>query len=206
MVRLDPHTKGSGFREGSVIHLDDDEDEDAKIRESTAGKNSRTTAKMQRTYSLPLINPHPSLHHSSSADESDHSDVPPNVSTIRNTHKLDLDIQLENNTAVEGSHLHGQILLHNREDLLIGSAKIRVVGFEAISYDRHTFYQYSAPLESASSMFDHHFASQRNRDGFRFAKEGRHTIPFSFHLPQSGGAKGSVTTRARVNVRYIVLV
>lgn len=203
MVRLEPHTKGSGFREGSIIHLDDD---DSRTRTSIAKKDSRETTKMQRTHSLPLINPHPVLNACSSADESDHSDVPPNVSSIRNTNKLDLDIQLENNTAVEGSHLHGQIFLHNREDLLIGSAKIRVVGFEAISYDRHTFYQHSAPLESASPMFDQHFATQGNRDGFRLAKEGRHIIPFSFHLPRSGGAKGSVTTRSRVNVRYIILV
>lgn len=204
MVRLDPHGKGSGFKEGSVIQFDNHYHDEGTL------KSSKVSQPRKRSGSLSLLNPHQRL-----ATPTDDSETPldatPNLSfsSINSSQPLELDIILDNNTSVEGSFLNGYITIRiskRKAGLRLGSAKIRVVGFEAVPHDRHTFYQHSAPLEAVSPTLGSIFSSPPNREGFKEIGEGKHQIPFSFPLPRLLGAKGSVISRSRVNVRYIVLV
>lgn len=204
MVRLNLHGKGSGFEEGSMIHFDDD-----STSTHTAANNAPP---LKRSSSLSLLNPHQMSANPKRACDSEASiDSPTTLSytSRKSSQPLELDLILENNTAVEGSSLNGYIIIKaskKASSFLVGPAKIRIIGFEAISYDRHTFYQHSAPLESASPSLNSIFCSSSNKDEFKQIKEGMHRIPFSFYLPRLLGAKGSVVSRSRVNVRYIALV
>jgi hypothetical protein len=125
---------------------------------------------------------------------------------------LELDIHLQNSTAVEGSSLDGIIVFKvsktRKKDspIRIGSAKLRVIGFEANSNDRHTFYRHSARLEYAAPSFRTLFRPSSDLDEYRVAPAGTYTVPFSLMLPRASGAKGSVIGRASVSVRYIILM
>lgn len=203
MVRLDFQGKGSGFEEGSVIQFNDDNFEDTL-------KLTRNKQPLKRSGSLSLLNPHREKgmqdYDSEASVESS-----PNISFSSRNHSqpLDLDLVLESSTAVEGSSLNGHITIKASKDvpnLLVGPAKIRVVGFEAVPHDRHTFYQHSAPLEATCPSLNTIFLATSDREVFKKIKPGKHQIPFSFHLPRLLGAKGSVTSHSRLSVRYIVLV
>lgn len=125
--------------------------------------------------------------------------------------RLELDIALESGVLVEGGLLRGWLEVKVRKPgkkeppLAIGGAKLRVVGFEAISNDRHTFYQHTQPLEAVSSTSHFLYQTTTDNEGFREAQVGIHTIPFALPLPIGGGAKGPLVGRSTVSVRYIIL-
>lgn len=166
----------------------------------------RPQSRSQATLVVPSRSPYP--------DDSDSDDIVSGVSnsSFRPHYPLELDLHLQNNTAVEGGTLDGTVLLKvskprkNAQPLRIGPAKLRVIGFEAISSDRHTFYQFSQPLEVAAPSYRTLFPPAPDLAGFGTAREGQYTIPFSLRLPQSAGAKGTVIGRTSVSVRYIILV
>lgn len=134
------------------------------------------------------------------------------LSPGRSSAPLELDIHLQNNTAVEGSYLDGTIILKvtklRKKDpsIRIGSSKIRLVGFEATNADRHTFYQHTVPLQQAAPSFRTLFRPSSDLDDFRAAQAGTYFAPFSLILPRSSGAKGSVVGRTSVSIGYIILV
>jgi hypothetical protein len=209
MVRINLHDPVSGFKEGSVIHLDDDE-----LVEPKQDYTSRRYLGLVRSRSTSHLLPHRKYFIEQSTNHSDSdsaSELASNasLSSLNNSQLLELDLQLENNTVVEGSSLNGWITIRSRKTspiLLIGSPKIRVIGFEAVSSARHTFFHHSSLLELASPSFGNIFTSSPQVDGFKEIRGGKHTIPFSLIIPRSLGAKGSVTTRSHINIRYIILV
>lgn len=209
MVAINIHDHVSGFKEGSVIHLDDEE----TIQPKQGSSSRRPIGSVRsRSASHLILHQKQSMAQSTSHSESDSSSElssKTSFSSLRNPNFLELDLQLENNTVVEGSSLNGSITISNRTKspvLLAGPPKIRVIGFEVVSNDRHTFFHHSSLLELASPSLKSILASSPQLDGFKAIPGGKHPIPFSFHIPRSLGVRGSVTTRSHVNVRYIILM
>lgn len=209
MVRINPYDRVSGFKEGSIIHVDDEEPiktkQDSSLRRSLSPVRSRSTSHLipHRKYSVKQSTDHSDLDSASELASN------ASFSSLDNSRLLELDLQLENNTVVEGSSLNGRITIKNPKTspvLLTGSPKIRVIGFEAVHNVRHTFFQHSSLLELASPSLVNILESSPLLDGSKAIRGGKYTIPFSFYIPRSLGAKGSVAARSRVNVRYIILV
>ncbi|KAF8324110.1 hypothetical protein DL93DRAFT_2222962 [Clavulina sp. PMI_390] len=230
MVRLDA---SSGIQEGSPIagvQIDA-----PRSNNRNALKSSQTAPELKRISSSSLLNPHSQTSYSNidGPEATANNDTTLNLnlasltsssatSFLRNSSQpVGLDLILENQTAVEGSSLNGLITIKATQTsdssaLLVGPAKIRVLGFEAIPHGRHTFYQHSVPLGSVApsldSIFVTHGDSTRppcpngNTAEYRRLKPGRQSIPFSFILPKKRGAKGSVISLSRVHVRYIILI
>lgn len=209
MVRINLRDPVSGFKEGSVIHLDDDNF--VQSNQEYASKRSLGPVRSRSASHLIPHRIHFAEHPASPSDSDSTSELASNASfsSLDNSQLLELDLQLENNTVVEGSSLNGWITIKSRETspvLLIGPPKIRVIGFEAVSSARHTFFHHLSLLELASPSLSNIFVSSPQADGPKEIRGGKHTIPFSLLIPCSLGAKGSVTTRSQVNVRYIVLM
>ncbi|TFK56747.1 hypothetical protein OE88DRAFT_1606938, partial [Heliocybe sulcata] len=131
--------------------------------------------------------------------------------------RVELDLSLTNNTCVQGGMLKGLIYLRIRErskkeaSILLGDAKLRVVGFEAIPNGgaRYVFYQHTTPLEAAAATLPSIYALPADSQGYVEVKEGPHRIPFAMELPienSFGSAKGVLTLPSGVVVRYIVMV
>src|ERR1700733_2084940 len=192
MVRINPYDRVSGFKEGSRIHVDDEESIKSKqgssLRRSLDSVRSRSTS-------------HLISHRKNSAKQStDHNDLDSaselasnaSFSSLDNSRLLELDLQLENNIVVEGFSLNGWITIKNPKAspvLLAGSPKIRVIGFEAVYNVRHTFFQHSSLLELASPSLVNILESSPLLDGSKAIRGGKYTIPFSFYIPRSLGAK-----------------
>ncbi|ORX35336.1 hypothetical protein BD324DRAFT_682685 [Kockovaella imperatae] len=133
--------------------------------------------------------------------------------------RVEVDIVLERDCVVEGGEVRGrmEVRVHGSkrsEGLRVGAGKIRVVGFEETSNaQRHIFYHHPHPLPQFSRRPDEDmpgislFASEPDRDGYRLAAEGTHSIPFRLRLPLDGGAKGSFGNAATKGpgVRYVVV-
>lgn len=147
-------------------------------------------------------------------NDSDSDDIIKGLSSssFRSNPPLVLDLHLHNNTTVEGASLEGVVHINipkpSKQDLAvrIRSAKLRVVGFEATSSDRHTFYQFSSALENIAPEFKSLVEKSTDTTHTMILEAGRYTIPFTFTLPVLAGAKGSVVGRASVSVRYIILM
>jgi hypothetical protein len=209
MVQLDPLGGGSGFREGyaidpNTLSLVPDYSDSWRRNPTTeisdkplSGSLTRQTTALSKHPSsseLQAILSNPSRHILPSTSSPPAAQI--SLEQTRSRSRLELDLTLENNTFVEGDCLRGWLEVKVRKPgkkddaLLIGGAKLRVVGFEALSDDRHTFYQHAQPLEAVSSAAHFLYSSETDDQGFREACVGTHTIPFSLPLPVGGGAKG----------------
>ncbi|KAH8835493.1 hypothetical protein DL96DRAFT_1809344 [Flagelloscypha sp. PMI_526] len=129
--------------------------------------------------------------------------------------RVELDIVLQYNTFVQGSHVNGSVKVRIRKPgkkqspIRLSGGKLRLVGFENISGLRHTFYQHSFPLSDVSNNFQFLYESEADSDDFAQGRQGVHDIPFSFQLPLEGDvgqAKGSFNGPSSVDLRYIILV
>jgi hypothetical protein len=221
MVQLDPLGGGSGFREGytidpgalSLVSDYPDAGRRHSARESpdrvlSGSLGSHTTTLSKRPPSeLQAILGYPS--HKTPLSASAPSTA--QMALKQSCSGLELDLALESNTVVEGGRLHGWLQVKVRKPgkydgvLLIAGAKLRVIGFEALSDDSHTFYQHAQPLESISSAAHFLYCSGTDNQGFREACVGTHTIPFVLPLPVGGGAKGPLMGSSPASVRYIIL-
>ncbi|KIY47305.1 hypothetical protein FISHEDRAFT_45565, partial [Fistulina hepatica ATCC 64428] len=134
----------------------------------------------------------------------------------RSRARVEVDLILESNVGVQGGYLNGTVCFEIRRrnktesEIKISDAKLRLVGFETISNDgeRHAFYQCAAPLSNISTTSGRLYESVFDEDGFAYAREGCHTIPFSFHIPFEGDVgvpKGVYCAQGGTSVRYIVL-
>lgn len=127
----------------------------------------------------------------------------------------EVDVALESNICVQGSSLHGSLVINVLQHpkgypIQITEPKLRVVGYEHVPSinERHVFYQESQSLSSLSSSWNLAFDSGFDDDGFSRAKTGLHIVPFSFFLPiagKSGDSKG-VFNSSGASTRYITMV
>lgn len=132
--------------------------------------------------------------------------------------RVEVDVIPETNIFVQGGYLNGTVKIRIRERLrkesgvLISDGKLRVVGFECIQNEekRHTFYQQSVFLSSASPTSESLYNSPSDNEGFYTAKEGVHVLPFSMYLALEGGEgspKGTIgRSHGGIAVRYILMM
>ncbi|KAH7916429.1 hypothetical protein BJ138DRAFT_995669 [Hygrophoropsis aurantiaca] len=130
--------------------------------------------------------------------------------------RIEVDIVLESNTCVQGSHLRGVVKIRVRKclkkdsPLFLGQGKIRVIGFECIPHEvnRCTFYQRSALLSEVTASSQDIYTTELDEDGWAEAKEGIHVLPFSMLLPADsscGTPKGILNIHSGVSVRYVAM-
>jgi hypothetical protein len=224
MVQLDPLGGGSGFREGYTIDPDTLSpapdypdswrhhptiDTPNKSLSGSLTRHTTVLSKHPSSSELQAILSKPSRNILPSTSSPPIPQTPPEQSRSRS--RIELDLMLESDTFVEGDCLRGWLEVKVRKPgkkddaLLIGGLKLRVVGFEALSDDRHTFYQHAQSLEAVSSNAHFLYGSETDDQGFREACVGTHTIPFSLPLPVGGGAKGPLMGSSAASVRYIIL-
>lgn len=132
--------------------------------------------------------------------------------------RVEVDIALESPVCVQGGYLSGKLKVRVRQRtkkeaaIMVSDGKVRVIGFECIrnESDRHTFYLCSSSLSSVTDASHELFDSSADEEGFAYAKEGVHGLPFSMHLPLDGDvgtAKGLILhSHAGVAIRYIVML
>jgi hypothetical protein len=157
--------------------------------------------------------------HPTSSQSSD-SDLTLQKITLEQTKsraRVEVDIILESNNCVQGGHLKGIIKIRIRKPsrheprILIAEGKVRIIGFECIPHvdDRHTFYQCAEPFSAISPDWNILLESDIDQEGFAYAREGTHALPFAMYLPLegvAGNAKGSLNVSPVVSVRYIAMV
>lgn len=129
--------------------------------------------------------------------------------------RVEIDIILESDTCVQGSYLKGSVKVHVQKNsageipIWLAKGRLRIIGFESINdNDRHTFYQCTTPLSTATANMDALYASSSDEEGFARAKEGVHLFPFTVFLPlddSCGLARGTLQIQSGVTVRYIVM-
>ncbi|KAF9514982.1 hypothetical protein BS47DRAFT_1391918 [Hydnum rufescens UP504] len=193
MVQLDRLGGGSGFREGYTI-------DPGALSLVSDYPDAASTIRPPGILGYP---PHKTPLSASAPS-------PTQITLKQSCSRLELDLALESNIVVEGGRLRGWLQVKvpkpGKHDsvLLIAGAKLRVIGFEALFDDSHTFYQHAQPLELISSA-THLYCSGTDDQGFREACVGTHTIPFVLPLPVGGGAKGPLMGSSPASVRYIVL-
>lgn len=131
--------------------------------------------------------------------------------------RVEVDIILESNVCVQEGYLKGHVKVRvrkrakNESTVMISGGKIRIIGFECIQNEneRHTFYQFSAPLSEVARSVHGMYESPEDDEGFAQAKEGIHIIPFAMILPLEGGIgnpKGVMRTHSGLSLRYIAML
>lgn len=132
--------------------------------------------------------------------------------------RVELDLVLESNVCVQGGVISGYLCVNirprtkNERDIMISRGKLRLVGFESLGgeHDRHVFYQAAVPMSDASERSDMILDSQEDLDGFAYAKEGDHIMPFTMQVPLEGdvgNSKGVLDANSGgASVRYIVMI
>jgi hypothetical protein len=85
---------------------------------------------------------------------------------------------------------------------------VRIIGYECINDDdRHTFYQCTAALSTATST-EALYTSAADEEGYAEAKEGIHVFPFAVLLPldsSCGIPRGVLHIPSGATVRYIAM-
>ncbi|KAK7465402.1 hypothetical protein VKT23_005380 [Stygiomarasmius scandens] len=130
--------------------------------------------------------------------------------------RVEVDIIPESNILVQGGFFNGIVKIRIRprarreSAILVGSGKIRVIGFECIQNEdhRYMFFQQSALLSSVTKALDRIYFSPADNEGFREPEEGVHVLPFSMLLPleaEAGAPKGTIVAHAGVSIRYIAM-
>ncbi|QRV94961.1 arrestin [Ceratobasidium sp. AG-Ba] len=111
----------------------------------------------------------------------------------RSRPRAEVYLALNNNTTVEGGYFSGTLTVRIRKPrrgevrhIRIDGGKIRVIGFEGISEtERYAFYQYAIPLSDALEDLSQLYESDTNEDGFRIAREGTYSLPFTIPIPHN---------------------
>ncbi|KAL5519604.1 hypothetical protein ACEPAH_1287 [Sanghuangporus vaninii] len=131
--------------------------------------------------------------------------------------RVALDIELENNVAVEGGYISGTLLIRvhpkRRDDILkLGGGKIRIAGFEVApkNEDRCVFYQVTAPLANISQGYDRLYTMGIDGEGFGNVVEGEYGVRFAMQIPlvSSGGKpRGVLNNRSGsgATIKYIII-
>lgn len=126
---------------------------------------------------------------------------------------MELNLLLEGDVFVEGSHLRGLLKIGARKRtpkeaaVRFAEGKLRVIGFENINGgDKHIFYHHVLPLSDVTDSLGQIFSSEPDSEGFAEVQSGIYTMPFGMLLPLGSGSKGSCQGVKGVSVRYIALV
>lgn len=128
--------------------------------------------------------------------------------------RVKIGIFLTSDTCIQGNFLKGKISVQTLkcdELVWLAKGKIRIIGFECISDDvRHTFYECTVPLSTATSSMESIYASPADAEGFTEVKHGLHSFPFSVLLPDDdscGKPRGVLQgVQSGAIVRYIAMV
>jgi hypothetical protein len=133
--------------------------------------------------------------------------------------RVKLNLQLANDTIVQGQSISGHLVVHVRNPdqaelpVLLANNKLRVVGFEylADSPTFHVFFHYSCPFNELSYASEQIFSESfdyADQEGYREAREGLHVLPFEMMLPVDscfGKPKGGIDVPGGAVVRYIIM-
>ncbi|KAL5536114.1 hypothetical protein ACEPAF_4219 [Sanghuangporus sanghuang] len=131
--------------------------------------------------------------------------------------RVALDIELENNIAVEGGYISGTLLIRvhpkRKDDILkLGGGKVRIAGFEVApkNEDRCVFYQVTAPLANISRGYDRLYTTGVDREGFGNVAEGEYGVRFAMQIPlvSSGGKPRGVPNNrsgSGATIKYIII-
>ena len=135
----------------------------------------------------------------------------------KNKARVELDLSLATEVAVEGGTLKGRIDVTVRKakdaqsEVWLGPVKTRIIGFEELTGEdaRHVFYHHSASMDSEldedqTMRLLPCYDSRPDEEGFFKGKAGPHTFAFSMTLPHGKGAKGCLKSKQAV-VKYIVI-
>jgi hypothetical protein len=130
--------------------------------------------------------------------------------------RVEVDIILDGDICVQGSHLKGRVRVHVRKGsktqppVWLAKGRVRIIGYESINDDdRHTFYQCTAPLSTSGSSTDALYISEPDEEGYAEAKDGVYVFPFAVWLPlddSCGLARGVVQIPSGATVRYIAMM
>lgn len=129
--------------------------------------------------------------------------------------RVALDMDLENNTAVEGGFISGTLMFRVRpkkkgELLSLGGGKIRIAGFEVSpgNEDRYIFYQVATPLADVSNGCEGLYSAAVDDEGFGSVGDGEYDVRFSLKIPQvstGGKPRGILNSRSGATIKYIII-
>ncbi|KAG9126608.1 hypothetical protein FRC07_002796 [Ceratobasidium sp. 392] len=138
--------------------------------------------------------------------------------------RVEVYLVLNNQVAVEGGSFSGTLTVRTRKPrrgearhVRIDGGKIRIIGFEGVSEtERYAFYQCSSLLsetsEECSQLYEP--GSNNDNDGFRIAREGTYSLPFTVHIPRCDSTrphrnipKGVIQDNGiNAAIKYILLI